>query len=404
MRISVWGINYAPENVGIGRYTSEMCEYLAQSGFDVTVTTGFPYYPQWFLQESHIPLYRTERINNVEIQRCWLYVPKQPTVSKRIIHELSFGITSFIRLLFSKKADIYFVISPPLVVAMLSTFLKVIKPGCYFVHMQDTQPEAAVALGMLKPGLLLTFLRWAEKTIYSSSTVVSGISTDMCDYFEGKGISKDKIYCLPNWVETMDTNNVADWATKGSIERRPYLVTYAGNMGAKQGLQIVIESARILKDRKDILFVIAGNGSIKEELIEKAAAWGLSNVAFLNVLPDAEHTQLLMDSTVFLIPQMPGVGSVFFPSKLLKAIALGCPILSNASSESSLYKAIKSGGYGLIAPTEPNAFAAAITNLIDQPELRQQLSEAGKSCSEKLNKNIILNDLCNKLRTVGKQN
>src|ERR1700719_3175356 len=101
MQIVVWGINYAPELIGIAPCNVALCEYLAGKGFDVTMLTAFPYYPAWKKRAGDAKrIFRSEQLNGVRVLRCWHYVPRRISTPKRILHELSFVIISFVRLVF----------------------------------------------------------------------------------------------------------------------------------------------------------------------------------------------------------------------------------------------------------------------------------------------------------------
>ena len=94
MKILIYGINYAPELTGIGKYTGEMAAFLAGAGDDVEVITAPPYYPQWKIQEGYDRGFYTERIEGVTVHRCPLYVPNEVTGLRRILHEFSFVLSS----------------------------------------------------------------------------------------------------------------------------------------------------------------------------------------------------------------------------------------------------------------------------------------------------------------------
>jgi colanic acid biosynthesis glycosyl transferase WcaI len=98
MRILVWGINYAPELIGIAPCTVALCEYLAKEGYDVTMLTAFPYYPAWRKRTADARrIFQAERLNGVRVLRSWHYVPKRVSTVKRILHEFSFVALSFLR-------------------------------------------------------------------------------------------------------------------------------------------------------------------------------------------------------------------------------------------------------------------------------------------------------------------
>ena len=96
MKINVLGINYYPEFIGIGQYTTEMCEYLVDAGHEVTVFTTFPYYPDWKIKGKYKNrLFFIEDCRGIKIRRSYAYIPRKITPITRILHELSFMTSSF---------------------------------------------------------------------------------------------------------------------------------------------------------------------------------------------------------------------------------------------------------------------------------------------------------------------
>ena len=152
--IAIVGINYFPELTGIPVYTTGMAEYLVQKGFDVTVYTAFPHYPEWAKYEGDKgSCFKKEVINKVKIHRSYVYVPNPVTTLKRIIHELSFVLSSSVNYLMGPKADLTIVVSPPLLIGILVLLLARLKGSKVLFHVQDLQPDAAIELGMLRTGL-----------------------------------------------------------------------------------------------------------------------------------------------------------------------------------------------------------------------------------------------------------
>src|SRR5580765_3807462 len=97
LKVTVWGINYAPEVVGIGPYNAALCRFLSARGHSARMVTSFPYYPAWAKQrKDRHSLFRTDHLEGVPIHRCWHFVPKRPSPLKRILHESSFVVLSFV--------------------------------------------------------------------------------------------------------------------------------------------------------------------------------------------------------------------------------------------------------------------------------------------------------------------
>ena len=382
------GINYAPEMVGIAVYNTQLCRWLLDSGMDVTVVSAFPYYPQWRL-ESSCPLFATDRVDGVRIERCILYVPTRPSTITRILHELSFGVVSFFRVLSLPRQDLYVVVSPPLILGFFAALLCFLKSGRFVFHVQDLQPDASAALGMIRQGLFYKCLKMLELFCYSQATVVSCITEDMRQRIVASGVPAKKVKVFPNWIQEVRTGQ--GWRQSRSIPQDKFVVTYSGNIGLKQGLEVILHAARRLRQRKDILFVLGGEGSQKQALIDACSKDSLDNVLFQGLLEEAEHTAMLSESNVFALPQKSGSGPIFFPSKLLKALALGCPVITNADSRSSLHSVVEEGQFGLIVPCDDgDGFADAIEKLCDDEAMCNVLRENAKTYSEQFASSRVL--------------
>src|SRR5688572_1879232 len=176
-RILVWGINYSPEVTGIAPYNTLLCEFLASRGHRVEMVTTFPYYPAWKKRSGDRgKWFRTETKGAVVVHRSWHYVPRRVTAWRRICHEASFVLTSFLRMLFLSPPDLFVVVSPPLLLGPAAWLIGFIKSAPFLFHVQDLQPDAAMALAMLKKGVLVRGLYRLEGIAYDKAAAVSAIS------------------------------------------------------------------------------------------------------------------------------------------------------------------------------------------------------------------------------------
>src|SRR4051812_12284666 len=89
-RVMVVGLNYAPDFIGIAKYTTELCEELARRGYEVSMVTAPPYYPDWKVPSAYRNGWNSRIVNGVKVLRAPIYVPRSPTGLKRVLHLLSF--------------------------------------------------------------------------------------------------------------------------------------------------------------------------------------------------------------------------------------------------------------------------------------------------------------------------
>jgi colanic acid biosynthesis glycosyl transferase WcaI len=378
MKVILWGINYSPEATGIAPFNAELAEYLARQDFDISVVTGFSYYPHWRKSPAdRWRLFRTERINGVKVFRCAQYVPSKVSTVRRIVHELSFGLSSLLRVLVLPRANLYIVISPPLFLGACAWIVTLLKRSRFVFHVQDLQPGAAVGLGMVKGRGFIRALYALERFAYRHAAAVSGISGGMMDELQRKGVPAQKRIYFPNWLRT--TSPFAAW--RGEFRRRfdipsdHLLAVYSGNLGRKQGIDILLETAQRL-DGAPVTLVIAGAGAEREGLVERVAAQNLPNLRLLPLLEDAEYALMLADADVGLITQASGTGQYFFPSKLLTLLQVGLPVATVADADSELARAVGEGGFGLnIQPGQSGELATVLLRMASDPDFRKRLRE-----------------------------
>lgn len=364
------GINFYPELTGISVYTTEMCQYLSKQGHQISVYTGFPYYPDWKKRKQHKGvLFKNENIGRIKIRRSYLYVPQKVTAISRILHELSFICSSFMRLLFSSKPDVLLTISPPLGLGLIATLICKIKRIPFVFHVQDLQPDVAIELGMLKSKFIQKILFWCEKFTYNHAQFVSSISVKMCEKIRSKGTPKEKVILFPNWADTyLELNSITKNAfrKKHSISLDKKIVLYSGNIGKKQDFSVILNSAEeFLHKRDDVLFIISGNGALENEIKSACLSRNLTNILLLDIQPKEQFYQMLQDCDTCLIPQKASASDMVLPSKLMNIMALGKPVVATTPKGSQLDKIIKKSECGItVEPGSREIFTQAIENIL----------------------------------------
>ena len=371
MRIIIWGINYAPEPTGIAPFNTGLAEWLVARGHEVEMVTTFPYYPAWRKQPGDGGrLYRTERLAGVLVRRCWHHVPRRVTALRRIVHEASFLATSLLRLATLRRPDVLVVVSPPLAAGVPAWLVSRLWRRPFVFHVQDLQPDAAVGLGMLRPGRFTQLLYALERFAYRKAAAVSGISDGMLAAFRAKGVEDGRRVFFPNWVA--DTLPGAATAPERAAARQAFaarhgtppgafLLVYSGNLGMKQGLGVLVEAAAVRPAEGPArCWIVAGDGAGKAALEAAAARQSAGAARFLPLQPEAAFVEMLIAADVCVITQQKGSGQFFFPSKLLTALGRAKPVLAVADGESELARAVVDGGFGLVAePDDPVAVARA---------------------------------------------
>jgi len=374
MKILVWGINYTPEVSGIAPFNAALCEYFVRRGHEVTMLTTFSYYPMWKKRpEDAGKLWRVENINGVRVIRVWHYVPQNLSSLKRIIHEATFLGFSFIAAMLQPKFDRAVIVSPPLGLGFFAWLFSKAKGTPFNFHVQDLQPDAALSLGMLKPSKFTQLLYKLEALAYAKAARVSGISRGMIRAFERKNVPKEKIVYFPNGVAEPPLDFFpapGAFRARNQIPADTFVATYSGNLGAKQGLDILIDAAAKVA-HLPIKIVICGDGARRTAMEQQVAERKLKNLLLLPLQDDQGYREMQVDTSISLITQQKGTGQFFFPSKMLSAMVFSKPVLAVGDSDSELSGAVVEADCGRVVPCEDvDRLAAALGEMCDPDKLR----------------------------------
>jgi colanic acid biosynthesis glycosyl transferase WcaI len=389
VRVLILGLNYLPESTSIGPYTSDLAESLLAAGHSVEVVTGFPMAPQWRIWEGYRgKWFSREVVNGVPIRRCYLYVPKEPrrTVN-RVLFDTSFAVSSFLAALTTGRCDLVLSVSPPLQAGLTGSLVSKLKRAPLFVHVQDLVPDAAVATGMLAEGSLAARMaRGMERWVYRHAEAVGVICEGFRQNLLAKGVPARKIKLLHNHINLdfiapgpRDGRFRAQWG----IAPSDFVVMYSGSVGLKQGLETLIDTAKLLSSERQVRFVIIGEGPSLPGLVVQATAARLSNVTFLPLQPRELLPEQLAAADVLAITQRRAVTDTVFPGKLLYYMAAARPILAAVSGESETGRFITAQRVGVVTPPEdPAAMAGAILQLRQQGV--EELGRRGRAVVEQV--------------------
>ncbi len=404
MRVIVWGINYAPEFTGIAPHSVALCEFLLRQGHDVEMVSSFPYYPTWQKRpEDRGRIYRTDVVNGVSVHRCWHFVPARVSALKRIVHEGSFVFTSTLRALFLRSPDVFVVVSPPLPLGVAAWFVSKLKRAPFVFHVQDMQPDAAVGLGMLKQNWFTRALYGLEAFAYRHAARVSGITRGMLATFRSKGVAESKLIYFPNAI---DLKSAGPAPERGEFRKRhgfsadEFLAVYAGNLGVKQGLDVLLETALLLRERR-IRFLLCGDGAQREALAARAREMKLPNFSMLPLQAGRDYRALLIDADVCFITQQAGAGNSFFPSKLLGLLADSKPVVTVAAPECELARSLEEGNFGAnVPPGQPRELASVLDALAKDPTRLAEYGVAGRRYVEQFEKARVFENFLRELAAV----
>lgn len=386
MKLLLYGLNYSPELTGIGKYTGEMAAWLAGRGHEVRVITAPPYYPDWKIGKGYSAWrYTQETVAGVTVCRCPLWVPAKPSGAARIAHLASFAFSSLPVLLrqLSFKPDVLWTVAPAFFCAPAALAFSRLRGCPCWLHVQDYELDAAFGLGLLKGKWLQDMAGTAERLLLRRFDHISSISERMLDLATAKGVNTGKTVFFPNWVDVNAIRPMdmpSPMRAELGISPQRIVALYSGNMGTKQGLSILSDTARICAERgADIDFVFCGNGAGRTGLEEACA--GLGNVRFLNLQPEERLNHLLGMADIHLLPQRTDAADLVMPSKLTGMLASGRPVVTSAGKNTSLAALVRECGM-VAEPGNASAFAQDIIALATDQALRDALGRSARSYAE----------------------
>lgn len=401
-RILFVGYNFSPELTGIGKYSGEMMQWLAQQGYHCTVLTAYPYYPYWKVQSP----YRKNRFwykkevtrydsgGRLNVVRCPMYVPVNPSGLKRMVLDISFLVTAFlavIPLLFQKKYDWVITIAPSFQFGLIGVLMRKLRGTKHLHHIQDMQIEAAQDLGLIKSPKLLNMLYEVERYIFKNTDVISSISDGMIERISKK--AQKPILFFPNWTETNNffpIKNNELLKEKFGFKSNDYIVLYSGAIGEKQGLEAILRAAEALRSYSHLHFVICGTGPYKINLKKMALEMQLENVQFLPLQPKDDFNAFLNMADLHLVIQKEKASDLVMPSKLTTIMAVGGLALITANAESTLHKVVSKYQMGLLVAAENQQ---VLNKAILEAYLRKDNTSIKKAAREYAEQYLAINKI-----------
>ncbi|MGB8064573.1 MAG: glycosyltransferase WbuB [Candidatus Sulfotelmatobacter sp.] len=392
MRILILGINFSPELVGIGKYTGEMADWLAQCGHEVRVVTAPPFNPASKVGKGYSAWrYRKEATSleghgtgSLTVFRCPLFVPRNPSTVKRIVHLASFALTSLPLMLVQAywRPSLVLVVEPTAFCIPGAAITARLAGARSWLHIQDFEVDAGFAVGMLKSHLLREFIAVLERKLLLRFDRISTISSKMLDRLGQKGFPGTRSVLFPNWVDTnriFPTGVPSPLRGELGIPREAVVALYSGTMGRKQGLDILAETAGHLANSKTIQFVFCGDGPYRATLASRTAP--LPNVRWLPLQPMDRLNELMNLADIHLLPQCAEIADLVMPSKLTGMLASGRPVVTTAAAGTQLALAVHECGLRVPAD-DVAAFAGAVARLAGNVALRTQLGQNARKCAE----------------------
>lgn len=357
---------------------------LRRRGIQVEVLTGLPNYPTGVVFPGYRRRLRMrETIDGVPVTRTWLYGATGRSASVRLANYFSFTATALAAALLRRKPDRIFVESQPLSLGIIALAMRWLRQVPYIYNVPDLQVDVARELGFLENSTALSVMTKVENLFLKQAASVATVTERFVEHFEDRGIARSKISFLPNGADTdflrplpPDQELLARWSLQGKKT-----FAYIGTHAYYHGLSTLIETAALLRERKDIAFLLIGDGPEREALKAQARALELDNVVFgSSPYEEMARCYSIAYASVAVLRDM-DVARKMRLAKVFPALSCGVPVVFSGLGETP--ELLEAHGAGIaVQPEQPAALARAIEELADDPGRRDAMGRAGRELAE----------------------
>lgn len=359
---------FPPDTSATAYLIGELAEDLVASGNEVTVLSGAP---------SYNADAGTFRPRGVAVRRAPSTAFTRASMLGRLLNYATYVASSLVTGFFGKRPDLVVGMTDPPLAAFVAALLALRHRVPFVFVCFDLFPHTAVALGRVKSRRTVAVWNRLNAWVWRRAVSIVVVARDMKAALEAHGVSPDKITFIPNWANdvAVTEHSVREWRDRHGWEEC-IVVMHAGNVGLAQGLDTVVEVARLCRGRHDLRFVFLGDGAAKESLVRQARSLSLSNTEFLPQVSKEEAHVAIAAADVHLVVLAPGLKGSAAPSKLYGILAAGKPFIASVEADTEPALTAEEHGAGLrVAPGSPEVLAAALVSL-DQQKLEEMGARA----------------------------
>ncbi|MBX5489261.1 MAG: glycosyltransferase, partial [Mycolicibacterium hassiacum] len=307
-------------------------------------------------------------------------------LSLRALNYLTFLVGALVAGLRAERPDVILCMTDPPMLGALAVLVARRHRAPLVVVSEDVFPEIATELGRLRNPVVVGALRRLVSFYLRRADRIVAIGETMRRRLEAKGAPAERIRVIPNWVDASQLTprpRDNDWARGNGLAGR-FVVMHSGNIGHAQDLDSLVRAAHRLRDVPEIVFVIAGLGARRAEVMQLAADLGLDNVHFLPYQPRERLAESLSSADVHVVGLAPGLAGYVVPSRLYGILAVGRPVIAAVDAESETAQIVVDADCGLrVPPASPDLLAAAIRDCFEGRVDLERLGRNGRAYIER---------------------
>ncbi|NQZ97426.1 MAG: glycosyltransferase family 4 protein [Myxococcales bacterium] len=381
MRVLFLSHYFFPEGNAPATRVYELCRRWVAAGHQVTVVTGAPNVPSGVVYEGYAnAIVRREIVEGVEVVRVWTWLAANKGTVRRILNYVSFMLSAIAAGLFLRRPDVVIATSPQFFCGWAGVWVSRLKRAPFILEIRDIWPESIATVGAMKNPALLRLLEWLERRMYAAATRIVTVGEGYRDELLDRGVAAADVDIVPNGVDrALFSSGDGDALREQYQLGDAFVCSYVGTIGAASGLEVVLRAARRLRDegRHDVVFVLVGDGSIREELEEKVNAEGLPMVLFTGLQDKRRIPDYLAMSDACLVHlARKDLFRTVLPSKIFEAASMKRPIVLGVEGHAA--DIVRDAGAGIcIEPENECELVEAVTQLAQDLERARELGLAG---------------------------
>jgi colanic acid biosynthesis glycosyl transferase WcaI len=397
--------HYPPEASAASVRCSTHAKRWIERGHQVTMLTNFPNYPDGKVFGGYRQsLYKREMYDTVDVLRVPTLVFPNRGSFLRILDYLSFVVTASLASPFVTRSDVVIATSPHIFAAIAGWIVSRVHRRPFVFEVRDLWPDSIVAVGAMKEGRVVNFVRHVERLLYRHSDLIVTVTHATRDVLIARGIDASKIIVVTNGA---DTTKLTPGCAPPSLREKlgienKLVVSYIGTVGMAHGLQLILDAADECRSRvSEVQFVIVGSGAERNDLEVQATRRGLANVTFVGRVDHSDIVDYwrLSDITLVLLKDTPLFRTVI-PSKIFEAMATCTPIITNVRGEvRTILEPL--GAAEMIEPENVEALVDAIERLATNPELRRSLAQAALEGAKSYDRVALADKMLSALHRIG---
>ena len=376
--------HFQPDTAPTGTVMTRIVAELVERGHTIHVVTSLPWYrhhriePGWsgrWVRREVTPWGSITRVHPFPGD-------DKSNLVRRAVGFVGYSLLAGVQCLrvggWGRRAEAVIAMSPPLTLGLTGWFASRLRRAPMIFNIQDVFPDAAVETGAITNRRIIAAASWLERVSYRAADAVTVLSDDLRDNVVAKlpvGAAA-RVHVIPNFVDT-DAIEPQDRMTE---YRRQLglgdgqVVLYAGNVGFSQSLDLVVAAARALPDTT---FLINGDGAARASLEQSAS--DVTNLHFAGYIEPSRLGELLATGDVHVVPLRAGLGRVSVPSKTYSIMAAGRPVVAAIDPGTAVPAILEASGGGIsVAPDDPEAFIAAVRELVEHPSVGRRLGVLGR--------------------------